>query len=157
LEERVSARIWWLLAFGLLFLGVNKQLNLQTLLIVLGRRAAFAGGWYERRRLAQTIFCGALTLAGLAALWLTGTRFRRFFWDNPWAFAGVALLLFFVLLRAASINHIFVRAGIPDGDEHDDKKWTWVFEIAGSACLARAARRFAAGKAGAGSGPATPG
>jgi hypothetical protein len=140
-EERRDSVIWWLLALGLLFLGINKQLNLQTLLISLGRRAALAGGWYGRRRLAQMAFSALLTVAGLAALWFLRARFRRFFARNPWAFTGMVVLLLFVLLRAASINHVLERAGIPHDAQHDGKRWTWVLEIGGSACLAAAAMK----------------
>ncbi len=136
-EERRFSVIWWLLALGLLFLGINKQLNLQTLLIVLGRRAAFAGGWYQKRRLAQMVFSVVLTVAGLGTLWFLWSRFRHFFARNPTALTGLVVLLLFVLIRAASINHVFERAGI----KQDDKKWTWVLEIGGSACLALAARK----------------
>lgn len=59
-EEGRFSVLWWLLASGLLVLGINKQLNLQTLFIVLGRRAAFAGGWYGQRRLVQATFCALL-------------------------------------------------------------------------------------------------
>jgi hypothetical protein len=136
-EERRLAVIWWLLAFGLLFLGINKQLNLQTLLIDLGRQAARAGGWYARdkARLAQMIFSVAFVLAGLAAFGFVLARFRRFFARNPWALTGVVVLLLFVLIRAASINHLLERGGL----NQDDKRWTWLLEIGGSACLALAA------------------
>jgi hypothetical protein len=110
-EKRVSA-IWWLLAWGLLFLGISKQLSLQTLLIVLGRRAALAGGWYEQRRLAQMIFSAIFALAGLVALWFLLARFRQFFVRNPWAAIGLVVLVLFVLIRAASINHVIERAGL---------------------------------------------
>jgi protein-S-isoprenylcysteine O-methyltransferase Ste14 len=139
-EERASA-VWRLLALGLLFLGINKQLNLQTLLIVLGRRAALAGGWYEERRLAQAVFSAVLTVAGLLALWFMRARFREFFARNPRAFTGLVVLLIFLLIRAASINHVFERAGIKPDVKHDDKRWTWLLEIAGSACLALAAMK----------------
>lgn len=140
-EERRASAVWWMLAAGLLFLGINKQLNLQTLVIVLGRRAALAGGWYGARRLAQAVFSGTLALAGLALLWFLRARFRRFFRDNPWAFTGLVLLLIFLLIRVASINHVFEWAGIPQDDEHDDKRWAWLIEIGGSACLAVAAKK----------------
>src|ERR1035441_4896711 len=88
-EERRASAIWWLLALALLLLGINKQLNLQTLLIVLGRRAALAGGWYRQRRLAQLIFSVGFAVAGLAALWFLLARFRRFFARNPKARTGL--------------------------------------------------------------------
>jgi hypothetical protein len=134
-EDKGDSVIWRLLALGLLFLGINKQLNLQSLLIALGRRAALAGGWYEQRRLAELVFSAGLTVAGLLALWFARAGCRQFLARNPWVFAGVAVLLLFVLIRAASINHVLERAGI----HQDDKRWTWVLEIGGSACLACAA------------------
>lgn len=138
-EEKRATVIWRLLALGLLFLGINKQLNLQTLLIALGRRAALAGGWYEERRLAQIVFSAVFTVAGLVALWLLRARFRQFFARNPKALAGLVVLLLFVSVRAASINHVLERAGLTTSAENGDKKWTWVLEMGGSACLALAA------------------
>jgi hypothetical protein len=143
LEEKRDSVIWWLSALGLLFLGINKQLNLQTLLIVLGRRAALAGGWYQKRRLAQMVFSAVLTAAGLAALWFLRSRFRQFFARNPAALTGMVVLLLFVLIRAASINHVFERAGLQQAGQQNDKRWTWVLEIGGSACLALAAAKAA--------------
>jgi hypothetical protein len=140
-EERRFSAVWWLSALGLLFLGINKQLNLQTLLIVLCRRAAFAGGWYEQRQSAQMVFSAVLTVAGLVALWFVRSRLRRFFALNPTALIGVTLLLLFVLIRAVSINHVFERAGLEQDNEHGVKKWSWIVEIGGSACLARAAKK----------------
>jgi hypothetical protein len=140
-EQKADGAVWRLLAACLLFLGINKQLNLQTLLIVLGRRAAFAGGWYDQRRLAQMVFTLVLALAGVAALWFLKARFRRFFAGNRIAFAGVLVLLVFVLIRAASINHVLQRAGFAPHEEDADKRWTWLLEIGGSACLALAPMR----------------
>jgi uncharacterized membrane protein len=139
-EEKRDSALWWLFALGLLFSGINKQLNLQTLLIVLGRRAALALGWYDRAhmvqvRLFQVIFSLALVVAGVTAVWFLLVRFRRIFARNRWAIVGVLVLLLFVLIRAASINHVLERAKI----KGDDKKWTWVLEIGGSSCLALAA------------------
>ena len=60
---KASCVIWRLLALGLLFLGINKQLDLQTLLIDLGRQAALAGGWSGERRRVQLAVCAVLALA----------------------------------------------------------------------------------------------
>jgi hypothetical protein len=130
--------IWSLLAAMLMFLGVNKQLNLQTLLIVLGRRAAWAGGWYGRRRVAQAVFSAAFALLTGAAVFLLASRARTFFDENRFALGGVIVLAVFVLLRAVTINH---------GDDwfgvalHDDQ-WGWILEMSGSSLLAHSARRF---------------
>ncbi|MGO8697127.1 MAG: hypothetical protein ACLQVY_05350 [Limisphaerales bacterium] len=130
--------IWSLFAALLVFLGVNKQLNLQTLLLVLGRRAASAGGWYERRRLAQAVFSMAFALAGGAAVFLLASRAKAFFGENPLAWRGLTILTVFVLLRAATINHVDEWLGV---NLYDDK-WCWVLEICGSFLLGLSAFRF---------------
>jgi hypothetical protein len=138
-EENRATAIWWVLALGLLVLGINKQLNLQTLLIILGRHASFASGWYGARRVAQVVFTGVLGLAGVGVLWFLRSRFRPFFARNRWAFIGLVVLLIFLLIRTASISHVLELAGFEADDEHGDKRWTWSLEIGGSACLGFAA------------------
>jgi hypothetical protein len=120
--------MWWLLAVVLLFLGINKQLSLQTFMIVMGRRAAYAGGWYERRRFVQAVFCAAFTLLGLGLFWAVAAHARRFIGKNRLAFAGVNVLLFFVMLRAATINHADELFGVYLKDEY----WAWILELCGS-------------------------
>ena len=140
-DAKRDSAVWLLLALCLLLLGINKQLNLQTLLLALARRAMLAAGWEEKRRLGHLVFSAVLTVAGLALIWRLRSRCRRFFARNRWVFTGVVVLVVFVLIRAASINHIFEWAGIQRKDEHDDKDWTWILEIGGSACLALAAAK----------------
>ena len=48
--------LWFGLAAVLLVLGINKQLDLQTLLISLGRGIAIECGWYDSRRQIQIDF-----------------------------------------------------------------------------------------------------
>jgi hypothetical protein len=55
----------------------------------------------------------------------------------------MVVLLLFVLIRAASINHVFERAGLQQTGQQGDKRWTWILEIAGAACLALAATKAA--------------
>jgi len=136
-NERYSSAIWWLLALGLLFLGINKQLDLQTLVIDLGRQAALAGGWIGEKRRVQLAVCAVLALAVVAAFWFVLARFRAFFVRHRWALAGVTILLLFILIRAASVNHVLERMNI----RYEDKKWTWVLEVGGSGCLALAATK----------------
>ena len=45
-----SPIFWMVLTVLLLLLGINKQLDLQTLLNDVGRRMAKAEGWYDVRR-----------------------------------------------------------------------------------------------------------
>jgi hypothetical protein len=137
-ERRASFLFWSLLAALLLFLGVNKQLDLQTLLIVLGRRAAVAGGWYEHRRVIQAGFSAVFALAVAAAVFIFAARAKAFFSENRLALTGLVILAVFVSLRAASINHVneWFKVNL-----YDDK-WCWILEICGSFLLARSAFHF---------------
>jgi len=87
-------------------LGINKQLDLQTLLTVLGRDIAQANGLYESRREIQLIFIilfARFCFSSFVALswWL------RDCWRRYWIpLLGVALLVSFVVIRAASFHHV---------------------------------------------------
>jgi hypothetical protein len=57
----------WLLLFAIMFaLGINKQLDLQTLFTEIGRSVSRSGGWYEERRAVQGLFIAAM--AGFGAI-----------------------------------------------------------------------------------------
>ncbi|PZN92614.1 MAG: hypothetical protein DCF31_15555 [Alphaproteobacteria bacterium] len=107
-------RLFWLVAALLLLgLGLNKQLDLQTMLTDWGRRAAREGGWYAQRRALQLAFVAAAAVAvllvgaGLAGL-VRGLRLRV-----RVVLAGLALLGAFVLVRVASFHHIDVAMRTP--------------------------------------------
>src|SRR5665213_2665102 len=123
--SKTSKSVWWLLAGTLLFLGINKQLNLQTLMIVIGRRAALAGGWYENRRAAQGIFCVLFLGLAVFCLGIFSGRTKTFLSENHLAFGGIIVLLVFVVLRASTINHANEWFRVDLKDEH----WGWIMEV----------------------------
>jgi len=100
------AWFWFGLAVLLLGLGVNKQLDLQTLLTQIGRQSAKQGGWFAQRKKIQWILLLAGAACGVASLgW--GYYFIRHRWrDCRLAFLGIVFLLGFVVIRAASIQHV---------------------------------------------------
>lgn len=123
--------IWWVLAVALTLLGVNKQLNLQTMLIVVLRHVSFTEGWWGQRREVQLIFSAVFGVGvALLLMWLA-LRHREFFQKNPQAFWGVIILGVFVALRAATINHAdeFLRIDLRD------EQWAWIFEVSGSVLI----------------------
>jgi ABC-type Fe3+-siderophore transport system permease subunit len=130
-ETRPFAPVWWLLAAGLIFLGINKQLNLQTLMIVIGRNVSFAENWYAARRRIQLIFSAIFAALCLGALAWFSWRHRQFFRENQLVLAGVIVLALFVVLRAATINHTdrFLRLNLKAA------RWAWVLEIGGSGLI----------------------
>lgn len=99
-------RFWQLLLVALVLLGLNKQLDLQTALTELGRAVAHTQGWYAERHQVQQAFIAAGAMVGLIVLatacyLVSGART-----STHTAMLGGALLVFFVLARAASFHHV---------------------------------------------------
>jgi hypothetical protein len=108
--ERVPA-LWAGLSLMLLLLGINKQLDLQSLLTELGRIAARDEGWYEGRRTVQVVFILLLVAVGawaLRALWLFS---RGHLAELRLALIGALGLVCFVAIRAASFHHVDLLIG----------------------------------------------
>jgi len=101
-----SYLLWFGLAIILLVLGLNKQLDLQTLLTSVGREIALSQGWYGIRREVQSIFIGFLALLGLLSMGIICWRLRDRFWEFWLIILGLVLLFSFIFIRAASFNHV---------------------------------------------------
>jgi hypothetical protein len=133
------ARAWAALASCMLLLGVNKQLDLQSLFTQVGRAAAFAGGWYAQRHAVQIWFIATLALGGAVA-GLTALLLLRDHAEELWlAAVGTGLLAGYVLTRAAFFNHI-------DWDGHAGgavAPFHFLLELGGITCVALNARRYA--------------
>jgi hypothetical protein len=131
------AGLWLLLALLLAALGINKQLDLQSLLTEIGRVTAIESGWYENRRAVQVGFIGATLVtaaACVAALWWLVRGHLR---DFRLALGGMVVLLGFVIVRATSFHDMdaFIHASV-GGIEAN-----WVLELGGIVLLAVAAAR----------------
>lgn len=104
--ERAERRFWWVASAVLLFLAVNKQLDLQSLLTMVARCHAALAGWYDERRGIQKAFIWLVAGGGVAAIGL-GTLLLRGILDRVWlALAGLAFVCSFVVIRAASLHHM---------------------------------------------------
>ena len=101
---RAERRAWLVLAVGMAFLAINKQLDLQSLMTAIGRGTARAHGWYEHRRPAQTLFIAAMAGAGLIGMVLLLRSYRRAGLALQGALAGAVLLCVFILIRASSFE-----------------------------------------------------
>jgi hypothetical protein len=125
--QTASPLFWMVLTASLLFLGVNKQLDLQTLLSDVGRRMARAEGWYDRRRVYQAVFIAAVTTAGLIALGVFSWLARRQWKRNFLALLGAIFLYVFVLIRASSIHHVDIMLRW----QFLGWTWNWFLELGG--------------------------
>jgi hypothetical protein len=126
-----EAGFWKVAALCLLLLGLNKQLDLQTLLVEVARQWARAGGWYQHRRLFQAIFILGIALAGMAGVWKLVAEFRSSGRAVKGAIAGLTLTLLFVLIRAASFHHVdqLLRLELLGAGAH------WLLEMSGIAIV----------------------
>jgi hypothetical protein len=119
--------VWRAISLAFFFLGINKQLDLQSAMTELGRIVAVGGGWYEQRQLVQVYF-----IVGVAAVCVAATL-MLLFWTRKspiqtWlALVGSTFVLGYVLIRAASFHHIdrFI------GGRVLGFKWNWVLEMTG--------------------------
>jgi hypothetical protein len=99
-------RFWVATALLLVFLGLNKQLDLQTLLTEAGRWMAHREGWYGARRFVQAAFVVLLAAGGLVCLVALSAWLRRSVALVKVAALGIVLLFAFIVLRAASFHHM---------------------------------------------------
>lgn len=135
-----EARFWLGVSLLLALLGLNKELDLQSVLTEIGRDLTRAIGIYEQRRLLQALFL--LLLGGGAAyaiLRLTRMLHRA---SSPakTAAVGVAILFSFIFLRAASFHHIDDWVTV----EVRGLRAGWWLELAGIVVIALSALTYRA-------------
>jgi len=127
---RMSA-LWKAIAIGLLLLGINKQLDLQTALTEFGRIMAKRQGWYDGRQRVQIDFIIGIVLVGIwlvrSVLLLAGQNLPRL----GLALVGIVLLCCFVAIRASSFHHVDALLGAKLGD----LKINWIMELGGIALV----------------------
>ena len=129
------AAFWLVLAGLLVALGINKQLDLQSLATQIGRDAIHGWNLYEKRRVLQVGFMLAVGLmcAGsfAALLWVARHSLR-----HRWlAIVGMLFILGFVVIRASSFHNVNVLLSARLGG----MKWNWILEL-GGICDRRAGR-----------------
>lgn len=128
---------WSGLGALLILLGINKQLDLQTLLTLTARQMAIEQGWYENRRVVQLFFVGFVTLASAAGFFVMWNLVRGHGDELRIPLAGFVLLLFFVIARAASFHDVDELINLRIGGV----RMNWIFELGAIAVIAWGAFR----------------
>lgn len=123
--------MWRFFSAALLALGLNKQLDLQTLGLRFLRHLAGSQGWYQQRRTVQMIFVIVAVFAGILFFAFLLLRKKNFFRRNPQTLAGLILVIGYLLIRAAGINHIDASLGINLGV----KPWLSAMELLACICF----------------------
>lgn len=108
--------LWVLLLLAMVVLGINKQLDLQSLLTAVGRCVAKSQGWYEERRTVQRAFVEALLAAGVLVLAFGLFLLRRHLRQHGTALLGLAVVASFVAVRAVGFHHVdaFINSHLMD-------------------------------------------
>lgn len=101
-----DAGVWLSLGGLLVLLGVNKEADLQTILVHLGRDGAHALGLYPYKYYIGAAFFVAVTLLGATGLWRSRQRLREFVDAHPFALGGLAFIGLYTLVRFAAIVHL---------------------------------------------------
>jgi len=131
------AALWLFLAIAFFFLGINKQLDLQSLMTQIGKTLAHEQGWYDQRRIAQAILIGFVLAAGVASLATLGWLVRGQLSDFRLPLAGLTYVVVFVIVRAASFHNFDALLGFdPLG-----VRMNWVMELTGIGIVAVGAIR----------------
>lgn len=115
LASGLGVRRWWFgLAMMLAALGVNKQLDLQSLLTAVGRDIAVAQGWYDQRKPVQLVFVAVVALGGIGAIALIAAALaRQGSWPLRVAMLATSALGGFIIVRAASFHHVDTLLNLP--------------------------------------------
>jgi hypothetical protein len=131
------SRFWLALAALLVALGVNKQLDLQSLATQIGRDIIQGWGLYSERREFQLGFIITVAIICSGALGAFCWAARRTLKGRWPAIAGILFILGFVLIRAASFHNIDIFLAARLGG----MKWNWILELGGISVVAFAAGR----------------
>lgn len=135
-ERRVGCRqraykagvlFWGMMILMLLFLGMNKQLDLQSWLTEAGRKIARWQGWYDRRQEIQVVVVVIMALAAGAVLTALLVLTRSLLPRQSVALVGMVALGVFAVVQAASFHHV---------DALFAERWggvqlRWVLEVCG--------------------------
>jgi len=134
-QVRRRHRMWFAIAVLMVFLCINKQLDLQSLFTDVGRVLATREGWYEQRRTVQRWFVLAVATAGILALVTIAWKLRSILRERKLLLLGLSSLLTFIIIRAASFHHVDVFLG----SQILGIRVNWILELGGISLIALSA------------------
>jgi hypothetical protein len=105
-KEKGDIIFWYGLSAILFFLGINKQLDLQTLFVAIGRSLANYQGWFDIRRGVQKIFIIGFFFISIISFIGLGIFLKKQVFKNFYIILGVIMIVSYVLIRASTFNHI---------------------------------------------------
>lgn len=140
LQAQRIVLFWLFVAMSTLCLGINKQLDIQSLLTDIARLVSKEYGWYAHRRGVQTSAIGMIAALGSAFLICLLFYFRNAAIQVRAASVGLCFVICFVVARAVSFHRVDLLIstdfyGIP---------WNAILELPGIMLIIGAALAFSA-------------
>jgi hypothetical protein len=120
---------WWSLTVFMLLMGFNKQLDLQILVLQIARKMSEEQGWFAERDVVRKWIILGFAFIGLVLIAWLGWTGRRVWRRYILAVAGIALLIFFVLVRASG-NRLMIMGYRPGHFPMYD-----ILEVSGILCI----------------------
>lgn len=136
---RRDVRLLRFAAACLFLLGINKQLDLQSLFTEVARAYAKSAGWYASRRAYQRLFIIGLAILGLSTGTVLLWQLRASSRSIKLILVGLTFLATFVIIRAASFHHADIWLG---STTIGGLRWNWVLELTGIAVVAIGAQSY---------------
>lgn len=125
--DKRSFFFWSMISLLMILLGINKQLDLQSLFTEVGRQIARAQGWMDHRRIVQFWFIVTFGTTVMGAFLLFVIIMRDLFRRFKLAFTGLFFLLSFIIIRASSFHHFDEIIGF----KFFELKMNWLLELTG--------------------------
>jgi len=124
-----SSFFWWVLVIFMVLMGFNKQLDLQVLVLQIARQMSREQGWFAERDVVRKWIIVGFAFIGLILVAWLGWVCRRVWRKYILAMVGIALLIFFVLVRASG-NRLMIFGFRPGRFPMYD-----VLEVSGIVCV----------------------
>ena len=114
--SRTLPRNFWIgLALFITGLGINKQLDFQTLMIQLGREGATSAGVIDYKLWFNWVFLAGVIGGGIFLVAYLWNCFQRARFSERLVLTGTAMLGGFIFLRTAGMNHVQLVTGRMSG------------------------------------------
>jgi hypothetical protein len=126
-QEQAQKRFWIIIAVLMLFLCINKQLDLQSLFTASGRYILREQGMYEYKRLLQVLFIASIFIIALSAFYFIVKKLYGVTKQQILAIVGIVFLLMFIFIRASSFHNVDTLIGY----SLMGFKMNWILELTG--------------------------
>lgn len=101
-----QSTFWFSLVIIFALLGINKQMDFQSLLTDIGRAIAREHDWYQHRKAVQAWFIQGVIVGGVVMIGTLIFIFRTVLKANALAIIGLCVLVSFIAIRATSFHHV---------------------------------------------------